>query len=331
MKAITWEKYGPAEVLEYKEIEKPIPKENEVLIKIHTATVTAGDCETRSLKFPYWIRIPLRFYLGYFKPKKNVLGQEMAGEIVAVGKGVSAYKVGDKVFGGSGMRYGAYAEFKRHPASNPLAIKPKGISYEAAATLIVGGINSLHFLRLANIQAGQKVLICGATGSIGSYAVQIAKLYGADVTAVCGTPNLDLIKSLGADRVIDYMMENYQKRDEKYDVILEAVGKTSFSGGLRCLNKGGILILANPRMAQLLKSVLLDLMNIILFRRNRKKVIVRFAGENIKDLDYLAELIEIGKIKPLIDRRFSLEQMVEAHKYVEKGQKVGHVIINVVK
>ena len=325
MKAIVTTNYGTPDVLELKEIKKPIPKDNEVLIKMHAATVTAGDCELRRFDIPlpviFWL--PLRIIMGILRPKKNLVqGQEMAGEIVELGKDVENFNIGDQVFGGSGMRFGAYAEYKLHRAVYPMALKPAGISYEAAVTLTVGGQNALHFLRLANIQPGQKVLVYGATGSIGTYAVQLAQYYGAEVTAVCSTPNLEYVKSFGADKSIDYTKQDFTTNGESYDIIFEAVGKSSFSQGLKSLKKNGIYILSNPKLLQMMRAPWISWFS-------SKKVIFAFAGEKTEDLNYLAKLMEEGKIKSIIDRRYPLEETAEAHRYVEIGQKTGHVVINI--
>ena len=320
MKAIVYEKYGPPDVLQLKEVEKPTAKDNEVLIRIHAATVTAGDCEIRSFKIPIWIWLPLRIVMGIRKPRRPILGAELAGEIETVGSAVTRFKKGDQVFGSSGLRMGAYAEYKCQPAISGLAIKPANLSYEQAATISTGGLNALHFLRKAKIQKGEKVLINGAGGSIGSYGVQLAKLYGAEVTAVDSARKLDMLRGIGADHVIDYRKEDFTKNGESYDVIFEVAGKSSFSRGIRSLNPNGRYLLANPRVNTMLRGLWVSM-------TSSKNVIIELAGEPVEDLIYIAELVEAGTIKSVIDKRYPLEELAEAHRYVDTGDKAGNVVI----
>jgi NADPH:quinone reductase-like Zn-dependent oxidoreductase len=327
MKAIVWTKYGPPDVLQLKEVEKPIPKDNELLIRIHATTVTAGDCELRSLNLPLMFGLPLRMYAGLIRPKRvTILGTELAGEIEAVGKDVSLFKEGDQVFGSAGFGFGANAEYICLPEEpgemeGGGAIKPANMTYEEAATVPFGGRDALHFLRRANIQSGQKVLINGAGGSIGTFAVQLAKYYGAEVTAVDSTAKLDMLRSLGADQVIDYTQEDFTKNGEIYDVIFDVVGTISFSRSARSITQDGTYLLANP-VSQMVQALWTRM-------TSSKKVILETASGTIGDLFFLRELIEAGKIRTVIDRRFPLEQIAEAHKYVETGHKKGNVVITV--
>ncbi len=328
MKAIVWTAYGPPDVLELKDVEKPAPKDNEVLVKVHAATVTAGDCEMRSQKFPLWISLPMRMYLGIRKPKETtILGQELAGEIVSVGKDVKLFNHGDQVFGTAMLGDGAYAEYVCLPEEPEegemvLAIKPANMNYEEAAAVPVGGLEALHFLRKGNIQSGQKVLINGAGGSIGTMAIQLAKYYGAEVTGVDSTGKLDMLRSIGADHVIDYTQEDFTKSGETYDVIFDVVGKGSFSGCIRSLKKNGIYLLANFTLSRSVRGRLASM-------TSSKSFITGITSYKTEDLMFLKELIEAGKIKTVIDRRYPLEQIAEAHRYVETGQKKGNVVITV--
>lgn len=328
MKAIVYKKYGPPEVLQLDEVEKPIPSDYEVLIRIHAATVTAGDCELRSFRFPWWFWLPFRIYMGFLRPSRaNILGQEMAGEVEAIGKKVTRFKIGDHVFAPTGIKFSAHAEYiclpeEQHGMSGALAIKPISMSFEEAAAVPTGGLNALHYIRRANIQKGDKVLICGASGNIGTFAVQLAKVFGAEVTGVCGTRNMDMVRSIGADKVIDYSREDFSKSGEKYDVIFDTAGKCSYSACVRSLNKNGRLLLANPKFTQMVRSTWTPLLS-------GKKVLFAFANYRTADLNFLTELIEAGKLKTVIDKRYPLEQTAEAHRYVDSGQKRGNIIITI--
>ncbi len=323
MRAIVATKYGPPDVLQLKEVEKPTAKDNEVLIRIHAATVTKGDCEIRSPKIPNLIWLIVRLFFGLTKPRKQILGQELAGEIEAVGKNVTLFKKGDQVFASTGARFGAYAEYTCLPATYAIAIKPTNVTYEEAAAIPSGGLNALHYLRKGNIQKGQKVLINGAAGNFGTFAVQLAKYFGAEVTGVDSTSKLDMLRKIGADHVIDYTKEDFTKNDETYDIIFDVVCKSSFSRIIRSLKQNGRYLLTNPSgLLQMVRGLLTSILS-------SKKVILEFAGEKSEDLIFLKELIEAGKIKSVIDRRYSLEQISEAHRYVEKGYKTGNVVITV--
>lgn len=320
MKAAVYNQYGSAKVLQLKEVAKPIPGDNDVLIKIRAATVTMGDCELRNLTLPLWTRIPVRLYMGYRHPKNFIPGMEFSGVVESVGKDVKQFKKGDAVFGSSGMKMGACAEYICQPANSAIALKPDSVSFEAAATIIVGGVNAWHFLKKGNISPGKKVLINGAAGSIGTYGVQLAKFLGAEVTAVDSTPKMDMLKSIGADHVIDYTREDFSESGVKYDVVLDMVYKSSFSKCIASLKDDGCYLMANTGPLRMLRGVWIS-------KTSRKKAIFALAGERVEDLNYLADLIRSGAISPVIDKRYPLEQITEAHDYVEKGYKKGHVII----
>lgn len=322
MKAIVWTKYGSPDVLQLKEVQKPTPRDNEVLIKISAATVTLGDCELRSMKTPVWLQLPLRIYLGFRKPKRlTILGQELAGEIEALGREVTRFKKGDRIFAPCLLRLGAYAEYACLPETYPV-LKPASMTYEEAATLPTGGINGLHFLKVANIRSGEEVLINGAGGSIGTYAVQIARSFGAVVTGVDSAEKLDLLLSLGADHVIDYQKEDFTENGKSYDVIVDVVGRSPFSRSIKALKPDGRYILGNPGISGMIRARLTP-------TTAGKKVIVAMAGYKAEDYAFLIELIEAGTLKPIIDRRFPLEQTAAAHRYVDEGHKKGNVVITV--
>ncbi len=320
MKAIVYTKYGPPDVLQLKEVEKPTPKDDEVLIRVYAATVIAGDCELRSFKFPIWVWLPLRIYAGLIRPTRvNILGQELAGEIESVGKDVKLFSKGDQVFAATEISCGAYAEYKCMREEKTLAIKPANMTYEEAAAVPTGGLNALHYLRKGNIQSGEKILINGASGNIGSFAVQLAKYFGAEVTGVDSTGKLDMLRSIGADHVIDYTQEDFTKSGT-YDVIFDVVGKSSFSGIIRSLKQNGRYLMVNPRLFKMVRGLWTSMIS-------SKKVIFEFASYKSEDLIFLKELIEAGKIKSVIDRCYPLEQVAEAHRYVDKGHKKGNVVI----
>lgn len=326
MRAVIWTKYGPPDVLQLKEVEKPTPKDNEVLIKIHATTAATPDTELRRLKLPLLFAIPLRLYIGVIKPTRiTILGTEFAGEIESAGKDVTRFKPGDPVFGYTGLGMGTYAEYvclQENPSglAGVLGTKPVNLTYEEAAAIPFGGLEALHSLGKANIQRGQKVLIVGAGGSIGTYAVQLAKLYGAEVTGVDHAVKLDMLRSIGADHVIDFTREDFTKNGQMYDVILDTIDKSPFSGSLRSLNENGTYLNANPGVYDRLRWQWSS-------KRSTKKVIPWTADYSTDNLLALKELIEAGKIKPVIDRVYPLEQIVEAHRYVDTGQKKGNVVV----
>ncbi|MBE7435474.1 MAG: NAD(P)-dependent alcohol dehydrogenase [Anaerolineales bacterium] len=326
MKVIVWTKYGSPDVLQLKEIAKPSPKANEVLIKIHATTVTAGDCETRNLKMPILIGLPMRMYVGLRKPNRiTVLGQELAGEIEAIGKDVKRFKTGDQVFGTTGLGFGAYAEYICLPEESTmgvLATKPANMTYDEAAAVPTGGLEALHFIRKGNIQRGEKVLVIGAGGSIGTFAVQLAKYFGAEVTGVDSTGKLEMLHSIGADDVIDYTHEDFTRNGEIYDVIFDVPGTSSFSGSIGSLKQYGRYLLANPGLSHTLQGPWTSM-------RSGKKVFFGAASQKTEDLIFLRDLTEAGQLKAVIDRSYPLEQIAEAHRYVETGQKKGNVVITV--
>lgn len=324
MKAIIQTQYGTPDVLQVVEVEKPSPANNEVLVKIHATTVTATEVVFRQGK-PYFSRL----FTGLTKPKIKTLGEELAGEIVAVGEGVTAFKVGDRVFGTAGPDFGANAEYVCVPEDEVLAPIPQNVSYQEAAASVDGFLTALPFLRdTGNIQAGQKVLINGASGSVGSAAVQIAKHFGAEVTGVCSARNMNLVKSLGADHVIDYTSEDFTKNGETYDIIFDAVGKITFSRSKNSLTHDGVFLEAGMD---------LDIFRHVVWTSfvGSKKAKIAATGlrpphERAKDLQLLKELMEADIIKPVIDRCYSLEQISEAHHYVDTGRKQGNVVINII-
>jgi NADPH:quinone reductase-like Zn-dependent oxidoreductase len=324
MKAIVHTAYGPPDELQLIEVEKPLPKDNEVLIKIHATTVTTTDCNVRNFTFlPKLLRLPMRMQLGFQKPNIKILGIDLAGEIEAVGKDVKRFKTGDQVFGTPEPAFGAHAEYVCMPEDGVLTRKPANITYEEAASLTLAGHTAIYFIRdLGKIQTGQKILINGASGAVGTFAVQLAKYYGAEVTGVCSTTNLELVKSLGADKVIDYTTEDFTQSGETYDVIFDAVHKSSF---LRCKNSlrdKGLYLVTMPSLAFLLQTLWTSLVG-------DKKIMNGSREATVEDLLFFKELIEAGKLRTVIDRRYPLEQTAEAFRYVEKGHKKGNVVITV--
>jgi NADPH:quinone reductase-like Zn-dependent oxidoreductase len=320
MKAIVCTKYGQPDVLQLKEVKNPTPKDNEVLVKVFATTVTTYDCWARSSTAPPGFWLPSRIASGFRKPKQPILGTELAGEIEAVGVDTTRLNVGDQVFGFSAS-LGAHAEYMCLPEEG-VAVKPANMTYEEAAAVVQGGLSALYFLRKGNIQSGQKILIFGASGGIGTYAVQLAKYFEAEVTGVCSTPKSEMVKSLGADKVIDYTKEDFTKNAQTYDIIFDTVGKTSVSRSIRSLKENGFYIFATFGLPMLVQVLWL-------LRKSSKKAIFGVLEERPEDLIFLKELIEAGKIRSVIDRRYPLEQVAEAHRYVETGHKKGNVIITV--
>jgi NADPH:quinone reductase-like Zn-dependent oxidoreductase len=310
MKAVVCTKYGPPEVLQLAEVEEPVPRDNEVLIKVHATAATVSDCLVRSGKVSILLWVPMRIFVGFRRPRRPILGFELAGEIEAVGKEVKRFKKGDQVLAFTGKRFGAYAEYVslpedglRMPADCVMAFKPSNVTYEEAAALPSRGTLALYFLRKGNIQNGQKVLIYGSSGGVGTFAVQLAKHFGAEVTGVCSTTNLELVRSLGANKVIDYTKEDFTKKGELYDLVFDAVGKRK-----------------NSKLKLLCKESLTPNGKYISVDDGTPKIPIEY-------LVLLKELVETGKIRPVIDRRYPLEQIAEAHRYVEKGHKRGNVVI----
>ena len=328
MKAMVWTKYGSPDGLQLKAVDKPTPKEDEVLVKIHATTVTAGDCEMRRLQLPLMLSFPVRLYVGLIKPKRiTILGQEFAGDVEEAGKDVVSFKKGDQVFGTTGFGFSAYAEYiclKENPneMQGTFALKPINMSYEEAAAVPTAAFEALHFLRQADVQRGQKVLVFGAGGSIGTFSVQLANYFGAEVTAVDHTDKLEMLRSIGADHVIDYAQQDFTQNGEIYDVIIDVVGKKLFSRRLKSLKRNGRYFLANAGLSHVVRGLWTSL-------TSSKKVVIGSASQSKEDLLFLKELIEAGKLKSVIDRRYSLEQIPEAHRYVETGQKIGNVVITV--
>jgi NADPH:quinone reductase-like Zn-dependent oxidoreductase len=320
MKAIVYERYGPPDVLQLKEVAKPIPEDNEVLIRTHATTVTSGDCRVRSLNMPSGFGLISRLVLGVSRPRQPILGSELAGKIESVGKDVRKFKVGDEVFAFSGAGMGCHAEYMRMPENRAVARKPPNLTYDEAAALSFGGTTALSFFRRGKLKGGEKVLINGASGGVGTAAVQIAKYFGADVTGVCSTANVELVRSLGADHVIDYTAEDFTRNGETYDVIVDTVGTAPFSRSKGSLKERGRLLQVLGGLADLLRIPWVSM-------TTTKKVIAGPAAGRAEDLHFLAELAEAGHFKPVIDRRYPFEQIAAAHRYVDTGRKRGNVVI----
>jgi NADPH:quinone reductase-like Zn-dependent oxidoreductase len=323
MKAILCTDYGRPDVLLLSEVPKPVPKDNEVLVRIRATTVSAADCELRRFDFAPWIWVPMRLAFGIRRPRRRVLGQELAGDIESVGKDVRSFRKGDRIFATTGIGLGAYAEYiclRENPQTGAIATMPANLGYEDAAAVPYGGGEALEFLRKGNVRSGQRVLINGAGGSFGTFAVEIAKVLGAHVTAVDSAPKLEMLRRIGADRVIDYAKEDFTRSPETYDVIFDVVRNTPSGRMVRLLTDNGRLLMANPGFLQIVRARWAS-------RRTKKRVSFAASGPTSEDLAYLRGLIEAGRLHPVVDRRFPLDQMMEAHRYAESGQKLGNVVV----
>jgi len=322
MKAIVYTEYGPPDVLQLKEVAKPTPKDNEVLIRTHATTVTSGDWRARSLDVPVGFGLISRLVFGILRPRQPILGTELAGDVESVGKDVNKFRVGDQVFASSGAGMGCHAEYKCMPEDGAVVLKPANLTYDEAAAIPFGGTTALDFFRRAKLQNGERVLVNGASGGVGTAAVQLAKHFGADVTGVCSTTNVELVKSLGASHVIDYTKEDFTENGEGYDIIVDTVGTAPFSRSKRSLKERGRLLLVLGGLPDILWMPWVSM-------TSSKKIIAGPATARVEDLRFLAELAEGGEFRPVIDRRYPLEQIAEAHRYVDTGRKRGNVVITV--
>ncbi len=320
MKAIVCSRYGSPDVMELKDVPKPVPKPKEVLIKIHAATVTAGDCQMRRFDIPILFWLPVRLFLGILKPRRGIFGQEFAGEVETCGSKATRFRQGDPVFGPTTLGLGAYSEYISIPENNLSRFTPQKMSYAEAATIPTGGINGLHFIRKANIKPGESVLINGAGGSIGTYALQLAKSSCAEVTCVDSGDKLSMLSSLGASEVIDYTEDNFTKNGRTYDVIIDVVGTSSFSRCIKSLRPNGRYVLGNPTLTGMLRALWTSM-------TSDKKVIFEMASYKPEDLTFIKDLIEGRKLNSVIDRHYPFDQTAEAHRYVEAGLKAGNVVI----
>ncbi len=325
MRAIACTGYGPPEVLRLRNVPKPVPKDDEVLVRIRATTVSAADCELRQFDFAPWIWVPIRLAFGIRRPRRPVLGQELAGDVESVGKDVTSFGKGDRVFAATGIGLGAYAEYiclREKPRTGAITMMPSNLGYEEAAAVPYGGGEALEFLGKASVRSGQRVLVNGAGGSFGTFAVQLANVLGAHVTAVDSAPKLDMLRAIGADRVIDYAQEDVTEGQETYDVIFDVVRNTPSGRMVRRLTENGCLLMANPGFLQIVRAKWAS-------RGSRKRVSFAASGPTSEDLAHLRGLVEAGRLHPVIDRRFPLEQMVEAHRYAETGQKLGNIVVTV--
>ena len=320
MRAIIYERYGAPDVLQLKDVAKPAPKDNEVLIKICATTVTSGDWRARSLNVPAGFGLMSRLFFGVSRPRQPILGTELSGVVESVGKSASKFKVGDKVFAFSGAGMGCYAEYKCMPEDGAVALKPANLTFDEAAAMSFGGTTALNFFKRGKLQSGEKVLVNGASGGVGTAAVQLARHFGADVTGVCSAANVEVVKSLGAAHVIDYTKEDFTQNGETYDVIVDTVGTAPFSRIKSSLKERGRLLLVLGTLPDLLQIPWVSM-------TSSKKIIAGPASERAEDLRFLAELAQAGEFKPVIDRRYPFERIAEAHSYVDTGRKKGNVII----
>jgi NADPH:quinone reductase-like Zn-dependent oxidoreductase len=323
MRAAVCTGYGPPDVLRLRDVPRPVPRDDEVLVRIRATTVSAADCEIRRFDFAPWIWVPIRLAFGIRRPRQPVLGQELAGDVESVGKDVRSFGKGDRVFAATGIPLGAHAEYiclRERPQTGAIATMPANVGYEEAASVPYGGGEALHFLRKANVRTGQRVLVNGAGGSFGTFAVQLAKDLGAHVTAVDSAPKLEMLRTIGADRVIDYAQEDFTDSLETYDVIFDVVRGTPSARMVRSLTENGWLLMANPGFLQIVRARWAS-------RGSGKRVSISGSSGTSEDLAYLRALIEAGRLHPVVDRRFPLDQMVEAHRYAESGQKLGNVVV----
>jgi NADPH:quinone reductase-like Zn-dependent oxidoreductase len=320
MRAAVYRRYGSPEVIRIEEIEKPTPKDHELLVRVRATTVGTWDAEARSFSFPLWFWLPLRLAMGIRRPRWPVLGQELAGDVEAVGKEVTGFSPGDRVFASVGLGFGAHAEYKCLSTRRAVTHMPRNLSYAEAATLPVGGDNALHFLKMAEVQPGERVLVNGAAGNIGVLAIQIAKHYGADATAIDSAEKLDALRAIGADHTIDYETTDFTRSGTTYDVVFDLVHRSSYSGAIAALAPGGRYIVANPRFRALLRARWTN-------RTTDKRVLTQFASSKPGDLIRLKELAEAGAIRAAIDREFPLEKAAEAHAYVDSGRRAGAVVL----
>lgn len=325
MKAVVCTAYGPPEVLELRDVPKPVPKDDEVLVRIRATTVTAADCELRRFDLPSWVWVPMRLWSGIRKPRRPVLGHELAGDVESVGKDIVSLQAGDRVFASTPLGLGTYAEYiclRENLKESAITAMPANLGYEAAAAVPYGGGEALQLLRKANVGSGQKVLINGAGGSFGTFAVQIAKDLGAHVTAVDSAPKLEMLRGIGADRVIDYAQEDFTAGSETYDVIFDVVRNTPSGRMVRLLTERGCLVTANPGFRQVVRALWAR-------RGSEKRVVFGASSGTSEDLAHLRGLIEAGRLRPVIGRSFPFEQMVEAHRYAEAGEKLGNIVVTV--
>lgn len=320
MKAVRWTNYGPPEVLQLTDLPKPQIKQDEILLRIEAANIFTGDCEMRQFKMHPSLWLPIRLFMGVFKPRIPILGQEFSGTVAAVGSEVTEFAEGDEVFGSTGMRFGSYAEYLALPASYPIIRKPTSLNHLDASTITVGGLHALHFLRLAELKADEHILMVGACGCIGTYAIQLAKHLGAEVTAIDSSDKLDVLRQCGADRVIDFRELDFTSEEIRYDVIFDIVGSSNYTASLRCLKAKGRYVLANVGLGPNLRAAWTN-------RTSKFKVITKLARVTREDLQEFTALITEGIIKPTIDRTYRLEQAVEAHQYIDDGHKKGHVVL----